>query len=197
MEKRIRIECQGASTIAINDLIPFQGNLKSLSEKNYERLKNQILKDGFSEPVSVWINEGKNYILNGHQRIRTIQKMVSEGYSCEPIPVSIINADSIQHAKKKLLALASSYGKVEKEGLYEFISESDIDLTDLDDNFNFHELDMDKFIKEFDASVTVDDSDGNDDVPNEVIIVVECKDELQQEQLFEEFNQRGIKCKLM
>lgn len=197
MEKKIRIECQGASTISINELIPFQGNLKSLSEKNYERLKSQILKDGFSEPVSVWINEGKNYILNGHQRIRTIQKMVSEGYACEPIPVSIINADSIQHAKKKLLALASSYGKVEKEGLYEFISESDIDLSDLDDNFNFHELDMDKFIKEFDAAVSIDDSDGGDDVPNEVIIVVECKDELQQEQLFEEFNQRGIKCKLM
>lgn len=41
-------------TIPIADLLPTQGDLKDLSEVNYKKLKSNIERRGFIEPVSVW-----------------------------------------------------------------------------------------------------------------------------------------------
>lgn len=41
-------------TIPIADLLPSQGDLKDLTEKNYKKLKNVIEQRGFSVPVYVW-----------------------------------------------------------------------------------------------------------------------------------------------
>jgi hypothetical protein len=46
----VKIECQGAGALALNLLNPMQGELKTLSTDNFEKLKKEILKDGFSYP---------------------------------------------------------------------------------------------------------------------------------------------------
>ena len=40
----IRITCKGADTVPLDSLIPFQGDLKTLSEPNLAKLKASILK---------------------------------------------------------------------------------------------------------------------------------------------------------
>jgi hypothetical protein len=42
MAKEIRITCQGADRLPIESLETFQGNLKSLSEKEYKKLRASI-----------------------------------------------------------------------------------------------------------------------------------------------------------
>ena len=149
MERTIRIACQGAITLPYSELVPFQGGLKSLSEEDYSKLKTEISERGFSEPISVWQSDGKNFILNGHQRLRTVQQMAAEGWEVPELPVSLVFASSYKEAKHKLLSLASQYGKVEGEGLYEFIMDAELDPETVFDSFRFPEITFDDFKTEY------------------------------------------------
>jgi len=155
MKKTIEIKCKAADTLELEKLTELQGNLKDLSNENYEKLKNQILTHGFSFPFHVWKNSNKNYILDGHQRRRVVSKLQSEeGYYIPKLPVSYIEAENKKEAKEKLLACLSEYGNMTPYGLYEFMGE-DIDFSELD-NFRLPEIDIDKFESEFFGGHNVD-----------------------------------------
>jgi ParB-like chromosome segregation protein Spo0J len=110
-------------TIPIADLLPTQGDLKDLTEKNYNKLKRNIERRGFIDPVSVWEDSvGKKYLLNGHQRQRVLMQ---EGWN-EPIPYFTIPAASLQEAAAIVLELTSQYGTVTQEGLDAHIAKYDL-----------------------------------------------------------------------
>lgn len=156
MDKVIKIVCKGAETIPYSELEHFQGNLKSLSRTNYEKLRNQIIKEGFTEPLTVWW--GKNKVGNGHQRLRVVKQMIEdegfimqdqEGNETKELPVSLVAAKNEKEFARKVLGLASQYGEVDAQGLYEYMSTWDIDMEELADEFNMSGIDMDKFAEEF------------------------------------------------
>lgn len=147
--KTIVIRCEGKTTVPHQKLEPFQGNLKDLSNQNYEKLKSRILELGFSEPISVWLHKEHHYICNGHQRLRTIEKMVTEGYECPDLPINMIHADSFKQAKEKVLALASQYGEVTDQGLYEFLETNELDYNKLNEELRFPEINTQDFISNF------------------------------------------------
>ena len=120
MVKTVEIKCKGFTDIALSNLFHFQGDLKSLSDENYEKLKNQILELGFSEPVSVWINKDKHYLLNGHQRCETLKRMENEGYKIPSVPINIVEADDLKQAKLKVLSWTSTFGIMSNAGLKDF-----------------------------------------------------------------------------
>lgn len=102
---KIKITCTGTENIALDKFIELQGNLKELSTANYEKLKNSILKYGFSFPVFCWKQKDKYYILDAHQRIKTLRKLISEGYSIDNLPTCYIEAKDKKEAGEKLLLL--------------------------------------------------------------------------------------------
>jgi DNA modification methylase len=155
MGKIVKIACRGTDTISIDSLEPFQGNLKDLSEVNYEKLKKEIIELGFSEPISVWKFEGKNYVLGGHQRLRTLKAMRDEGYEVPPVPVSYIEAEDVKEAKKKILALTSQYGEITRDGLYQFAIEAEITAKQIEESFRFPEINLKSWTKEFFEDNTV------------------------------------------
>ena len=144
-DKKVVIECTGADTKDIKELVIFQGDLKDLTTENYERLKNEILVDGFSEPVSAWENEGQWFILNGTQRLRTLQTMETEGYEIPPIPISIIKAKDIKQAARKCLAFTSQFGQMTMEGLLDFSDKYELDINEIKHDFRYPELNLEKF----------------------------------------------------
>jgi hypothetical protein len=147
--QQVVVRCQGAGLLEMESLEPFQGDLKSLSDREYQKLRGRILDNGFTAPIHVWRHGGKNFMLDGHQRLRTLQKLKAEGFSVPAIPVDFIEADSYARAKRILLSHASQYGKVEGDGLYQQIIEADIQAEELLGSYNFHELDMEEFVDEF------------------------------------------------
>lgn len=163
--KVVRIECTGAESISLDELSPFQDDLKSLSKENYDKIKREIVKNGFSEPVSVWKADGKNYILNGHQRVRALVGLRDDGYDVDRIPVSYIEAKTAKEAKRKILGLAGQYGKVEKDELYKFISDYDLEMDEIFEHVRFPEIDDLEFLEEFGDDLP---SDGSEDVIPEV-----------------------------
>lgn len=160
----VHIKCKGHTEVPLDSLKPFQGKLKTLSEENYMKFRDQLLELGFSEPISIWQNEDNNYILNGHMRFNTLKLMKSNGYIVpEMIPVNLIEADDYKQAKKKVLALTSQYGDIQEEGLYEFLDEANIMPDELDfftfDDFNLEfKSDYEKEIKEkeLDENISTD-----------------------------------------
>jgi len=119
----IQIQCEGATTLPLDSLVDLQGNLKDLTEENYVKLRNSIVKYGFSFPVFVYKENDTNYILDAHQRIRTLKKMRDEGITIPDLPADFIHAENRIEAKKKLLLLNSRYGKMTREGYDEFVGD--------------------------------------------------------------------------
>lgn len=106
-------------TIPIADLLPTQGNLKDLTEKNYNKLKSRIEHRGFSVPVYVWEDDnGVKHLLDGHQRR---QVLTTEGWN-DPIPYLKIPAKDLQEAMARLLEITSQYATITQEGIDEFMA---------------------------------------------------------------------------
>ena len=146
--KLVEIKCQGSMELSIDELKPFQGELKELSHESYEKLKAEILRHGFSEPIGVWKHENEWRVLSGHQRLRTLLAMRDEGFKIPKVPVSMIYAKDVKDAKEKILALTSQYGEITDEGLYEFMNEANIDVSYLD-NIRMPEIDLGKWKDNF------------------------------------------------
>lgn len=159
----LAIKCKGAELANLDDLLDFQGDLKTLSEENYHKLKNDLLCLGVSEPVSVWVYNGKKYLLNGHQRVKTLKRMRDEGYEIPPIPISLVEADDIKQAKRKVLALTSQFGEMSQAGLLDFCEKNDFVIDDMLKEFRFPEIFI---IKDVDYSLL--DGENKDDEINEM-----------------------------
>ena len=198
MTKEIKIECTGTENIDIDNLTELQGNLKDLSKENYERLKDSILKYGFSFPLFVWKSEGNNFIVDAHQRKKTLQKLKDEGYKIPPLPTVFINAKDKIEAKEKLLQLNSNYGKITQDGLYEFINEPDFEISqELLKDIDLPEFDMDKFNDSF-INDKDDNEEGDDkDIKSIFEIVIECSTEIEQEKFYNDLTVGGYKCRIL
>lgn len=132
-EKQVKVNCKAADLVDIEELNYFQEDLKEISEENFEKLRNVILKRGFSFPFFVWINNGTNWILDGHHRYLVLTKLRKEGYDVPPLPVAYIGAESLNEAKAKLLELNSNYSKLNQKGFEKFtLDMPEIELVDID-----------------------------------------------------------------
>jgi len=124
-KKEIRITCIGSDFVDIDDLIPLQGDLKELSEVNYQKYKNSILKHGFSEPVSVWLKESNDahYILNGTQKVKTCRRMREEGFIVPLVPINLVDCKDENEAYEKILAFASQYGEISDKSFQDYCAD--------------------------------------------------------------------------
>lgn len=116
---KIAKELQHLKRVPIAALEPLQGNLKDLSKREYGKLKRSLTEHGIIVPFFVWLEAGK--LLDGHQRRRVF---IGEGWTLD-VPIIEISAADEQEAKRKLLVIASQYGKVTQEGWDEFTFDID------------------------------------------------------------------------
>lgn len=146
MEKVVSVRCRSAMDLPLGQLVPFQGQLKDLSDENYERLKREILNTGFSFAVHVWKNPSDQqwYIVDGHQRCETLNRMSKEGFIIPEVPVVPVEADSFQEAKRRVLQGTSQYGRVTGQGLFDFVTEH-FSIDDAIASFDLPGIDLEKF----------------------------------------------------
>lgn len=149
--KKIAIRCEGSGLADVTELTPFQGNLKTLTKAKFEKLRGLILSQGFSFTPFVWKDPqtGTLYLLDGHQRRATLLKLRDAGYEIPKIPFAEVHASTFKEAKEKLLSAVAQFGEIDKQGLYEFLAEADIDFSFLESNFAHPEVDLDAFKAEF------------------------------------------------
>ena len=129
----VQIRCKAAVNLDLDQLTPMQGDLKELSQSNFNKLKQSILRHGITFPFFVWQDNGKNLILDGTQRDRVLLKLVAAGYECPPLPCALIDAKDKREAAEKILLISSQYGRMTEESLDEFLAENDLSFLELAD----------------------------------------------------------------
>lgn len=183
MGEWVKIACEGAALLELDELVEFQGDLKTLSKKNYEKLKKEILETGVGFPFRIWRNEGQAFIIGGHQTKRMLLRMRDEeGYQIPRLPVSFVEARDRQEAKRRVLQDIAQYGQIDRQGLYEFIYNSEIDFKMVETNFELPNLDMESFKFEYfkDPEPSIEDSN-QQPVPNKAQMVDEINNRMEDE----------------
>ena len=125
-KQEIKITCEVKDFLKVNQLEDFQGNLKSLSDENKQKLKNSIVEYGITVPFFVWKNNNKYYTLDGHQRLKAMSELIEEDFIIEKVPVVFIQAKNKNEAKQKLLVITSRYGEFEQDGFFAFVEDIDV-----------------------------------------------------------------------
>jgi DNA modification methylase len=140
MAKEIKITCKAADGMALDELYEFQGELKTISDDELEKLKKSIVKYGFSFPIFVW----KSKVLDGHQRLKAVKQLIEQGYKIKDnnLPVVRIEAKNEKEAAEKLLLINSRYAKIDQEGFQVFTSEFDLDLDEMAELIELPEIDF-------------------------------------------------------
>ncbi len=129
--KTITVSCRGADLVKLGELKDFQKGLKKLSNENFFKLKKNILKYGFSAPIFIWKKGEEKFILDGKQRLLVLKELERSGYEIPLLPVDYVDAKDEKEAKRKLLAITSQFGKIERSGLDIFLSEAEMELKDV------------------------------------------------------------------
>jgi len=168
----------------VADLLPYARNARTHSEEQIKQIASSIKEFGFNNPVAI---DKDNMILCGHGRVLGAQKL-----GLEEVPCVCLSHLSETQKKAYILAdnkiaLNSDWDndllKLEFEDLK--LDDFDLSLTGFDDK-EIDKLSVDPFN---------DDSD-EIDYSEKVNIVIECSNEEEQEKLYNEFTERGLKCHL-
>jgi len=185
-EKKIKVTCDGTDYVDYKILVPLQGDLKIISDDNLQKLKNSIIKYGFTAPAFIWKSGKKLYSIDCHQRIKALDSLFSDGYEIPDIPIVYIKAKDKKEAKEKLLHITSSYGEFTTTGLADFILDAGLDISDLEIRLSEGEFKLNL------ADETEEINEINYD--SKLEIVVELNSENEMESLYNEMIDRGYKC---
>ena len=198
MSKRIKITCTGSELVPLARLLAFQGNLKTLADADFQKLRAGIEQYGFSFPIGVWKQGAKRHIIDGHQRLATVSRMLEDEWTLPggKLPVYWVEARNEKEAKAKVLLAASQYGRYSQEGVREFVLEAKLDWAELKKEVAFPMLGA----KGLDALFGTGEKDAkgetvSDELEFKVLIV--CKSEKHQRELLNEFEKRKIECRAL
>lgn len=149
-ENILKTTVKGAGTLALNDLTPLQGELKTLERANYEKYRKSFIDHGISFVTHIWKHKGKNNIIDGHQGRFTLRKMRDEeGWKIPPIPVAYVEAKNIEEAKLKVLVAASEFGTMTEQSLFDFMKKADIPYDEIVASMALTAIDNSKFMAMF------------------------------------------------
>lgn len=118
----LKINCKTSDTVKLQTLVPFQGNLKKRKKEDIQSLIDSLTSEGMMMPFAVWKHEEKNYLLDGHGRLEALVRMSIKDMDImtQELPCIYIEAETEDQARKSLLQITSSYGKIDKKGIIDF-----------------------------------------------------------------------------
>lgn len=118
----MEIKCSVKDSVKLTEVQPFQGNLKKRTQQDIDGLKESLLREGLLMPFAVWIQGDKKYLLDGHGRKEALVQLAVDDANLLTVdwPCIYVKADTEDDARKALLQITSSYGKITKTGVKQF-----------------------------------------------------------------------------
>ncbi len=159
------------------DLIPYEFNPRK-NDKSVDKVATSIKEFGFRVPIVV---DADNVIVCGHTRLKAALKL-----GLDTVPVT--RADDLTEEQIKAFRLADN--KVGES------SEWDNDLLG-DELGEIFDLDMSTFGFSLDEPTPTDRKDLSSLIEPEYQIIIDCKDEMEQEDLYNRLEEEGIKCRVL
>jgi len=152
--KTILVRCKGHMEVALSEIEALQEsvdghNLKALSDARFGQLRSSLETRGFWFPFFVWRDEKeKLWVLDGTQREKVLQWMAArpaEYTLPERYPAVLIDADSRTEAAEAVLLQSGAYGKITQQGLFDFITDNDVNFDDLMGDLSLPDINMGDF----------------------------------------------------
>lgn len=163
--------------IAVKDLRPYKKNAKKHDQTQIDNVAKSIEKYGFIQPIVV---DKNNEVIIGHCRLEASKKLKLNKVPC-------VLADTLTEEQVKELRLLDNKLN-ESDWDFDLLVEelADLDLSDFD---------LDWVINEDDNSnkERIDKSDKLNDIYE---ITISCQNENDLENIYNEFIERGYKCKI-
>lgn len=165
--------------IKISDLLEYKYNAKEHPQWQIEQIMNSIKQFGFNDPIAI---DENNTIIEGHGRLYALQEMGE-------IEVDCIRLSHLDEEQKRAYIL--THNKLTMN------TEFDLDLLQLELD-NIIDIDMSDFGFEISKEMEVEANKNTEikEIQDESILIVEANSENELEELYNEFQERGIKCRV-
>ncbi len=172
----------------VDDLIPYARNARTHSPEQVQKLAGSIKEFGFLNPVVISEDGG---ILAGHGRVMAAQKLGIKQVPC-------IIESHLTETQRKAYILADNRLALDAGWDEEMLA---LELGDLlNNNFN---KDIIGFTEKEISDILNAESSDEISIPEEINykkdleIIISCENEIEQETLFNELKERGIKCRVL
>ena len=193
----------------VNKLIPYEGNPKKHSTDQVKKLAGAIERDGFTQPIVI---DEDGVILIGHGR-----RLAAMYLNLEQVPVFV--KDGLSETQKHAIRISDNalplLGEIDEEALTAELKK----MMELEDDF---EVSLDDLgLIDFDLSKLADsiaEPEESDEAPEPMTpetdrdytkpdlakeknytelyqLILTCKDESEQEELYQRFSQEGLGCR--
>ena len=169
-------------------LIPYSNNAKKHPEEQVKKIASSIKNYGWDQPIVV---DGENEIIKGHGRLQAAELL-----GLDEVPV--ITREDLTEAEAKASRIADN--KTAESAWIDEALETEIDVLAQEDEIDIDNLGFDD--DEIDDILEIDDgipepADEEDlGLETEYEVIVECVDEAEQEQVFDELTSEGYECRL-
>lgn len=164
MKPAITVRCVGSELLPLEDLKPFQQDLKTLTKVNMGKLIRAMEARGFVAPFLCWRDPSDKtvYLVDGHQRHRALSFLAKAGTHSLPgkYPCVFVDVDNKKALAQVILYINSQYGEMNVDSLHEFDHTFGVDLKDIFGNLDLPQIDMGRFEVGF---LRPDDTTGNTD----------------------------------
>jgi ParB-like chromosome segregation protein Spo0J len=173
--------------VNIEDVIPYVNNARTHSDEQVAQIAASIREFGWTNPILI---DGDKGLIAGHGRVKAARKL---GMATVPA----IEIKDLTEAQKKALILADNKLALNAGWDYELLK---LELSDLSEinykmeilGFDENELTSIMFGEELEKKTA------ESQLINGVYeIVVECKDENEQQAVFDMLTERGYKCRVL
>lgn len=169
----------------IDDLIPYVNNTRTHSEEQVNQIASSIKEFGFTNPVLI---DEQGGLIAGHGRVMGGKKLGLK-------EVLTITLNNLTEAQKKAYIIADNKIALNAgwdEDLLQLeliaLDELGFDYSNLGFDFDFH---IEEIEDEFNEQNLKEQ-----DYKEKFEIIIECDNELQQEQIYYELDKKGYKCRV-
>ena len=175
--KQPKIELRGIDT-----LIPYINNSRKHSDEQVAQIAASIKEFGWTNPILV---DGNNGLIAGHGRLLAARKL-----NMDKIPV--IELAHLSEIQKKALIIADNKLALNADWDNEILKLEIDSLEDFDLSIlGFNETELANLFDEL-KEAPINDLD----YQAAFSIIVDCKDEQEQERIFNELDEKGYKCRV-
>jgi DNA modification methylase len=143
----------------------FQGeDLKTITPEEMAKLKSSLKNNSFIQPFNVWDDGEFTWILDGHHRQMAMSELLKEGVLiADLLPANYIDCVNRLEAAKMVIVYSGIYAQIAKQGLVDFASEHQLDLSELALEIELPQFDLNVL-----ANTSADEVTEADDVIPEV-----------------------------
>ncbi|MFA5050966.1 MAG: hypothetical protein WC499_02525 [Patescibacteria group bacterium] len=144
----IENKVKNLKTTDVKTFLSWTFNTLKTSKRDTTKLKNAIIKGGWSFPIITWA--GHDFVIDGAGRKLVVEELIMDGYEIQEIPYVEIEAKDLEEAKLKALEVSSQFGEITRESFLGYIGDLKVD-------FNTFEL------KGIDESLMISPNDLSED----------------------------------